>query len=174
MKRKFFPFKTSIYEGTLGMVLLITSLVSCSAPELHLSQQPYFDVPGFFEDQVNQLYRDSLIVIKTSEINGTSDMHQMPWTDWKKEFSLFYASDINKSAFMGKYDIDTTQNPSGDSLAIMISYKANDPELRTRLLEVVKDKRTGAVTSIHIINDVSNFLSASHEELFYEPLRGYV
>ncbi|MBA3647037.1 MAG: hypothetical protein H0W62_00560 [Chitinophagales bacterium] len=150
-------------------------IFSCTKPNTNIGYQKlYFDLAGFFDEQVAQLYKDSLVAIKTSEINGVSDQHQMPWTDWKKEFSLFYGSEINKASYAGKYSIDTIHNAQNDSSLKEVQYKAKDINLRTQLLEVIFYKHTGKVKNIHIINHASNFLSGSDEELFYEVSQGYI
>jgi hypothetical protein len=89
------------------------------------SKETYFDITGFFDTQVAQLYHDSLVAIKTAEINDNRDQHEMQWTDWRKEFASFYASEINKASYIGKYKVDTVHNPSGkDSTEILITMHA--------------------------------------------------
>jgi hypothetical protein len=161
--------KTSSYVFRLSSFVLLIIFVSCQPPATNLSQKPYFDLTSFFDQQIHQLQLDSLVVVKTSEINGNTDQHQMDWTDWKREFALFYAADINKGSLIGKYDIDSVKV---DSITLKVSYTATDISLRTRLLEVTYEK--GAIEEVHIVNHVSNFLSTTDEELYYQPLKNYV
>ena len=148
--------------------LLLSSCID--NPEKISTQKKYFDLEGFFDQQVAQLYEDSLIVIKTSAINGKTDQHEMAWTDWKKELALFYGSDINKASYIGKYTEDTTFTND----KIIISYKATDRALRTRSIEIALDSNASDVQLIHIVNESSNFLSSTHEELYYEPFKSYI
>ena len=161
--------RKSSYVLHLTSFGLLFMLSSCQPPSTNLSQKPYFDLTSFFDQQIDQLQRDSLVVLKTSEINGNTDQHQMDWTDWKREFALFYGADINKGSLIGKYKIDSVKI---DSVKSQITYTATDISLRTRLLEVTYEKRV--VEEIHIVNHASNFLSTTHEELYYQPLKNYV
>jgi hypothetical protein len=153
-----------------AVLIFIVTLSSCTTgPNQVYPAKIYFDLPGFLDEQVAQLYKDSFIVIKTTEINGNSDQHEMPWTDWRKELALFYASDINKPSFIGKYSVDST---AGDPAKVTVAYKATDPSLRTRLIEIIY---TGdSVSLIHISNQSGNFLTSNNEELYYQPLKGYI
>ncbi len=142
---------------------------ACEPPAANLASKPYFDVPAYFSRQVAELHRDSLVVVKTSVVNDKTDQHQMDWTDWTKEFILFTNSDINKPSMIGKYLVDTT---STDSVKTKISYTAKDPALRTRLVEITYAKQT--IVELHIVNHEASFLSTSHEELYYLPMKSYV
>jgi len=158
----------------LFYVLSLTSFIlflssSCQPPSSNLSQNIYFNLPKYFDEQVKHLQNDSLSVMKTSEVNGNTDEHQMDWTDWKREFTLFYASDISKSSFAGKYKVDSVQLNSSHK---KISYVATDSSLRTKLLEI--SYSNDSLKEIHIINHTGNFLSTTDEELYYEPLKSYI
>jgi hypothetical protein len=159
-----------IWPIMLGSVIFFS--LSCTKNSSTLIvQKPYFDLTGFFDDQISQLYKDSSIIIKTANINGNTDQHEMPWTDWRKEFALFYASDINKGSFIGKYTVDTT---TIDSLEKRITYKAIDKDLRTSLMEVNLSAHDNSIKLLHIINKSDHFLSSNMEELYYEPLKSYI
>ena len=108
-------------------------------------------------------------MIKTSIMNGNTDQHQMDWIDWKREFALIFASDINKSSLVGKYKVDSVKL---DSATKKIIYTATDVSLRTRLMEVTF--KNNVVESVSIVNHSSNFLSTTHEELYYMTLQNYV
>lgn len=152
-------------------LLFIILSSSCKNPEKQgVNEKPYFDLTSFFNGQITKLNHDSLIVIKTSAINGKTDEHRMNWTDWKREFVLFLESDINKSSLIGKYLIDTLGE--NNSAGMKIRYQAIDSLLRTRLLEV--SFRDQAVKEIYIINKTSGFLSSSSENLLYHPLELYI
>lgn len=158
------------------MRIILTSMIfyslSCTKnPANLIGQKPYFDLTGYFDDQISRLYADSFIIIKTANINGKTDQHTMPWTDWRKELALFYASDINKSSFIGKYMIDTAIL---DNREKKISYKAIDLDLRTNLIEVTLSSHDNSIIRLHIVNKSDHFLSSNKEELYYEPLKSYI
>lgn len=155
------------------MKLLIALLpllwLSCSPPDSEQESKLYFDLSGYFSEQVRKLYSDSLVVVKTSVINEKTEQHQMNWTDWGKEFALFTSSDINKPTMKGKYLADTI---AVDSARQRVSYTATDASLRTRLIELRYIH--GEIEEIHIVNHQSSFLTTSHEELYYHPMKSYV
>ncbi|HYV92115.1 MAG TPA: hypothetical protein VE978_10045 [Chitinophagales bacterium] len=164
----------SSYILRLTPCIIFILLASCQNPTQQASvQKPYFDLISFFDEQISRLEKDSLVVMKTSSINGQTDEHQMDWTDWRREFALFLASDINKTSLIGKYAVDTTHILSGeDSGNVKIRYAAQDSAMHTRLLEVTLNNHH--VKDIHIINKSSSFLSSFSEDLFYLPMKAYV
>jgi len=150
-------------------------LYSCTGnPEKIVSEKLYFDLEGFFDQQIAELYKDSLIVLKTSEINGNTDQHEMQWTDWKKELAPFYSSDINKVSFAGKYISDTSSQQDNNEGVKVITYRATDPSLRTRIVEVTTGVHSNDILLIHIENKSGDFLSTNSEDLYYVPLKSYI
>ena len=149
-------------------------MMACSQPNNPATPKMYFDISGFIDEQINQLWQDSFVVDQTTIINGQNDEHVLQWVDWKKEFSLFYNSDINKPAFMGKYHVDSTiQFANTDSAVKSVMYAAMDSQLKTKSVEVDRtpDNR---IKLIHIINSQSNILSSTNEELAFIPNEGYI
>ncbi|MCY7410328.1 MAG: hypothetical protein LH473_08650 [Chitinophagales bacterium] len=162
-------FRLKSYILPLCICILIAACNQTSTTTV--ATKTYFDVPGFFKEEITQLQKDSMIVIKTSSVNETSDVHQIDWTNWYRELILFINSDINKPAFIGKYAVDTIVQ---DSTSKIITYAATDSSLKTRLLEVTFNTATNSVFQIHIINNTKDFLSSTHEELYFLPMKAYV
>lgn len=162
--------KNESMKKLAGFTVLFTLvLFSCRPPASKQEKKSYFDLTGFFNEQVRQLNNDSLIVIKTSVLNSQSDVHQVNWTDWKKEFTLFFDSDINKGALTGKYRVDSMRIDSGTTKTV---YAALDSALRTKIMEITYTD--GRVEEVHIINRTKNFLTTTSEELYYFPMKTYV
>src|SRR5580765_6594811 len=112
-------------RATLNAIcmLIVLASFSCKHAPTEVSEKPYFDLTSFFTEQINLLQKDSQVVMKTSAINAQTDEHQMNWTDWKREFALFLASDINKASLVGKYAVDTLRTLTGkDSGDVKIQY----------------------------------------------------
>lgn len=170
-RRKLNKFLLQTLAGILFCSFVLTQSSCTGNPQNDTAPKIYFDVPGFFNQQIAQLYKDSFVVIKTAQIDENTDQHEMRWTDWKKEFALFFASDINKASFAGKYKVDSVNT---DSSTRIITYAATDPSLRTRLIEITRDARNNDIRLLHITNQTSNFLSSNNEELYYEPMKSYI
>ena len=119
----------------------------------------YFDLKEFFRADSARLTRRGKPVTKTVTHNGESETKQLKITNWGRELSLFFNSDINKPAWKNSYTIINT----ADSLV----YKAKFPELKTR--ELVIKKINGKVSAIYIKNSIHNLLYSTTEELNYIP-----
>ncbi len=165
-------FRNQITKTTIGLFLASwLTVTSCNTTPASTGHHDYFDLVGFLDQQVETLYKDSFLVIKTSSINQNTNQHEMPWTDWRKELSLFYASDINKVAFAGKYQADTIFI---DSTQNKIVYRSTDPALRTSLIEITYALSANRVKLIHIKNQSHNIIYSNTEELYLEPLKTYI
>ncbi len=159
-------FRSIIIIAGIGFLI-----ISCNNPKTDSGQKNYFDLTAFLDMEVNRLYKDSFVVVKTTSINNSMDQHEMPWTDWRKEFALFYGSDINKAAYAGKYTVDTLHI---DSLQRKVVYNSTDSALRTRLLEVTYSLPEQEVTLVHIRNYAHNAIITNSEELYFEPGTTYI
>ncbi|MBK6484459.1 MAG: hypothetical protein KBF32_08870 [Chitinophagales bacterium] len=153
------------------IVIFVVFSISCTNPETAVVKKNYFDLTGFLDKEISRLYKDSFIVVKTTSINNSMDQHEMPWTDWRKEFALFYGSDINKSAYAGKYAIDTLEI---DSLQRKIVYSSTDSALRTRILEVTYELPENEVTLIYVRNYSHNAMITNSEDLYFESGATYI
>ncbi len=153
------------------IVIFVVFSISCTNPETAVVKKNYFDLTGFLDKEISRLYKDSFIVVKTTSINNSMDQHEMPWTDWRKEFALFYGSDINKSAYAGKYAIDTLEI---DSLQRKIVYSSTDSALRTRILEVTYELPVNEVTLIYVRNYSHNAMITNSEDLYFESGATYI
>ena len=172
-----FPFKmksksrSNRISALIFYALAIIPTISCNTTSPSVSQKLYFDLSGFFDRQVETLYRDSFIVLKTSSINNNTDQHEMQWTDWRKELALFYASDINKTAYAGKYTVDSM---IVDSTEKKVTYRCTDAALRTQLLEITYSLPGNSIQLLHIRNQTRNIISTNNEDLYYEPVKTYI
>ncbi|MBX7107361.1 MAG: hypothetical protein K1X61_01810 [Chitinophagales bacterium] len=166
------PAGNQLSKTVTGMFIAATlAMNSCQMTPASNGNPTYFDLSGFLDQQVETLYKDSFLVLKTSSINLNTDQHEMPWTDWRKELSLFYASDINKVAYSGKYKADTIFI---DSTQKQIVYRSTDPKLRTSLMEITFTLPEETVKLIHINNQSQNIIYSNTEDLYLEPLKTYI
>src|SRR5690606_2904214 len=78
--------------------------------------------------------------------------------DWKSEFALFIDADINKPAWQNNYRVDST----GSS----VTYTPIDSTLRAKEIRIEKTD-SGTVTHVRVINQVSNMLYQTNEQLDY-------
>lgn len=167
-------------KSTQHLILIFfLTASSCDKASDTQTLKQYFDLTAFMNNQVEKLTKDSVVIIKTSSINDKIEQHTVKWVDWKKEFALLYASDINKESFAGKYEVDTVIKGNSDSL--IVSYTALDKNLKTQLLKITSSigknnngHENPVVTSILIMNQSSGFLASTIETIHYLPFEGYI
>lgn len=144
--------------------LFIIFISSCTNQEEKISKNSFFDIKGFFEAEVRRLSNNKTLSNKTVTQNNQSEIKKGLSVDWDDELALFIASDLNKPAWINSY------KRSEDDLRI--SYLAIDTNLRTRYVEIQKDKN-GKAVFFKIKNISRNMLYESSEELSYIPDSSY-
>lgn len=90
---------------------------------------------------------------------------------WEAEFSAFREADIDKSALVGKYAIDTLFVTT-DSLT-RVSYVALDEKLRTKYLHLYFKPGEDEPTYIEARLETKNLFYESEQDLKYEPGKYY-
>jgi hypothetical protein len=111
----------------------VCGLPACSAPTKK-SVQPihYFDVPGFFERQVQWLEKEKPGLEKRVETNGKSANVREDSINWDKELAVFLSINLNKAAFIGKISVDSVVQ--GNRLTV--SYTTNDKKMDLKSVRV--------------------------------------
>lgn len=146
-------------------LLFIIFISSCTIQEETKSKYDFFDIKGFFEAEAKRLSDKKTLSNKIVTQNNQSEIKKGLSVDWNDELALFIASDLNKPAWINSY------KRSEDDL--IISYLAIDTNLRTRYVEIQKDKN-GKVVFFKIKNITRNMLYESSEELSYIPDSSYI
>jgi len=140
--------------------LFIIFISSCTSQEEKISKNKFFDIKGFFEAEAKRLSKNKSLSNKIVTQNKQSEIKKGLSVDWDDELALFISSDLNKPAWIKSYE------RSEDDLRI--SYLAIDSNLRTRYVEIQKDKN-GKAVFFKIKNITRNMLYESIEELTYIP-----
>lgn len=149
----------------IGFILVTCSIVACSGSEQTAeksdgSPNRYFSLSEYFNEQIDRLQTDSTEVFKTVEVNGKTESKRMRIANWNNEFAPFIDADINKSAWVNSYAIDST--------ATSLTYTSKEPDLKTRLIQL-QFAENGHITSIIIENQVENWIYSARERLSYYP-----
>ena len=130
-------------------------------------QTPFFDLRAFFSEEKAK-HQKIQSFNKTVVLNGKEEIKQLDSLDLNTELSLFVESDINKTAWLDKYSVDSLID---NGQLRQIRYTAIEDKLNTRLLKV--DYTRGQVDSILIKNESSSVVAKSEEWLTYFPNKGY-
>ncbi len=141
-------------------ILLILFISSCNGKQEVKTRASFFDVKGFFEAESKRLTANHYKADKRVSQNELSEEKRAVSVNWEDELALFVSSDINKPAWRDSYRIKED--------SIQVSYMAIDTNLRTRYLQIKKDK-LGRPVYFRIKNITLSQLYESSEELTYIP-----
>ena len=137
--------------------------------EQQLGREPFFDLKGYMQQQIDSLAQAQVSVRKRITLNGQQEEHLLREINFASELAIFENSDINRPAWLEKYEVDSLRE-NGKLLAVR--YTAQDPDLRTR--ELLIRFAGEAVGEISVLNQTSTVLSEGEQELTYRPGRAYL
>ena len=148
-----------------SLYLILFLLSSCNPVEdTALTNLTYFDIKSYFLNEASRLTSHKLSVLKEVSKNEQKEKKLILIRDWQKEFDFFIESDINKPSWTSSYKVET----KGDTTF----YQALNPDLRTRVIQIIKDGNK--IKSISIKNESLNKLYKSYEYLSYYPDSIYI
>ena len=133
-----------------------------------MNQEPFFDLAGYIDAQVDSLNALHPTVEKTVVLNGTEETKQLTDLNFATDLRLFREADINKPAWLDKYAV-TTGMEDGRRVK---TYTATDSSMQTRRLAVVSGE-DGRPRRIDIERRTGTVLSKGKHELTYTPATGY-
>lgn len=128
----------------------------------------FFDLAGFFKQEIQQLNSKGVKAKKEVQYNDKQDVLQSQKLDYDKELAVFVHSDINKLSWREKYQADTIREGSEIRL---ITYKALDEQLKTRKIAITFDQNQ--VSQIAIQNRLKSIMASTWQNLEYVPGKGY-
>ena len=153
----------------LRLLLPALLLTGCYADELRqeMSQEPFFDLAGYMQEQVDSLTAAGTTVEKTITLNGTTETHELSNLNFGNDLRVFREADINKPAWLDKYDVQR-EEANGQ---LTRTYTALDSSLQTRQLTVTT--RDDRPVEISIRRHTGTVLSDGDHHLTYSPRSGY-
>ncbi|UKT62443.1 hypothetical protein [Pedobacter mucosus] len=119
----------------------------------------YFDIKGFFKNEINRLQRLKPSVDKTVSINGSIENKKIVIQDWNKELAIFLNADINKTSWKGSF---TTYRKNESAI-----YKSASKKIPVKKISVVKEN--SIIKKIEILIAYKNILYQSNDTLIYYP-----
>ncbi|MEM6395986.1 MAG: hypothetical protein AAF741_06535 [Bacteroidota bacterium] len=130
-------------------------------------QGPFFDLEGYMQGQIDSLQALNPEVRKTIELNSEIETHQLDNLNFKQELKLFQQADINKPAWIDKYEIEERR----ENDAVRTYYNATDTTLAVQQMMV--DQIGKKVAMVFIDRQTGSFLSQGSQTLVYRPTEGY-
>jgi hypothetical protein len=111
---------------------MLCGFFACSNPKKAIQPGSYFDIPSFFEKQIELLNTKKPRLVKRVQTNGKSAEVVKDSANWSKELALFRSFNLNKAAFIGKFSVDSFVQE--DRLTLM--YKANDEKISIKSVRI--------------------------------------
>lgn len=156
----------------MGLLVTATLLYSCNQADVTdngLTEEDYFfNLRDYMEQEIARLEKDRPKVKKVIAINENSEEVPTDTIDYAKELAIFKNSDINRVAWIDKYDGDTLRT---NGVIDKITYKARQKKLRTRYIVIDFDK--GEPTRIKIQNQTDSPVLKAKQDLVYDPQDGF-
>lgn len=128
-----------------------------------------FDLPSFFQKEIDLLQPKVTVLEKTATINGITEVQRVENFELEKELSIFSNADINKATWVDQYQVDSTWQETKQLKSVQ--YTALNENLKTKQLTVSYDK--GVVSVIEIQKGIDNMAIESNQILKYFPKKGY-
>lgn len=152
------------------VVLLVTACTPdtpAAAPKINA--KPYFDLKGYFEEQIKNLSASQPKVSKKVSLSGKLEELTPDTLDYAQELRSFADADINKPAWLDKYAIDSLKDATGSLQTLR--YKALAEDLKIKLIEV--NFNQNIPERIYIAKKLNTAVANSEQELVYMPGKGY-
>lgn len=168
MKNTFF---TITHPLLFVSIVLVFGIVSCQKNSKNEKQVFfYFDITQYFDKEAKRLAANNFEVIKTVSLNNKAETKTLKIENWESEFHVFQESDINKTAFIGKYLIDTTFIQPD---TFKVHYQALDKKLKTQTIELTFAKQDSFPHAVKIEIQSNNMLFQSQQFLTYQKNKFY-
>ena len=129
----------------------------------------FFDLEGFFEQEKTRLRALNPSGVKTVRLNEEEETIELDSLPLEDDLAIFLNSDINRRAWIDKYDGDTTYTAKGELRAI--SYRSNDPKLKVQSIEIEFAEQ--AVTTVRIQRSMESLIAQTKQELSYNRGKDY-
>lgn len=152
-------------------LLSVVLFSACVSTEINPpATNGFFDLSDFMEkdlaDKKNQVKKLQKTII-LDEVTETKHLENF---DLRKETELFIASDINKVAWLDRYEADSIFYKTGQLKKLIYRNITND--LRTKSLIIHYDSKN-TIDSILIEQSGTSVLAKSVQKLSYRPASGY-
>ncbi|MFD2554698.1 hypothetical protein [Sphingobacterium tabacisoli] len=156
--------RNTITLGLLGLgVMLSFSCESSSAEKKGNLTTSEFDVPSFFQKEIVLLNTTKPKIKKTVLKDSIFETKELVIADWNKELTSFLAVDLNKAAYRGTFQKDSTGNT--------VVYTFTDSTVDLSSLKIVYVDNIP--TEFSIKKSTQNLLYNTSENLEYIKGKSY-
>ena len=158
---------TFVLWGAAGL-LLPSGCQSIETAEQDKTSR-FFDLEGYFEQEKTRLRAMGPRGVKTVLLNDENETIELDSLPLENDLAIFLNSDINRRAWIDKYDGDTTYTTKGELQAIR--YQSNDPKLKVQTIDI--DFVEEEVSAIRIERNMESLIAQTKQALSYNPGKDY-
>jgi len=134
------------------------------------ADKTYFDLSKLIQNDIDHNTANECSEEKTVYIKGTKETKKNDTINWQKELQPLLECDINRTAWKGKFFIDTVaSNLTKDTT---LQYRALDEKVSVRSLSVVY--ANSQIKRIIIVKKIESFLFSTVQTIDYIPNMGFV
>lgn len=156
----------------LAFILAISALAAAACSRADAGRdapKAFFDLEGFMQQEMQRLAKLQPKGVKRISLNGISEAHDFDTLDYEKELAVFSRADINRVAWLDKYEVDSVFQEG--SLA-RLRYRAEEDKLKTRYMEI-QYSQSGQVAAVLIQNHTKSMIAEMQQSIEYWPDQGY-
>jgi len=152
----------------LSSLLLFSACIDTSSSQKAVVEKPFFDLKNYFTQEIERL-AEKKNVTKKALFNGKEESKIIENPNFENDLIIFSNTDINRTAWLEKYSIDSTLNAQQELTSI--DYAALDNKLKTKSVRV--EFVNNVVSSIEITTAGNSAISKTENYLKYSPTKGY-
>lgn len=155
----------------IGFVFITGLLAACQPQRTSSGDEPtpFFDLLAYIDAEAEALNEQQPKVRKRVVVQGQEETQVLSEVDFSEELKVFRRSDINRKAWIDKYQADSTFE---QGQLVQARYVAIDSSLKTRWLEVQYNEE-GEVQAVLIRNRSKSPVVNVRQDLSYRPGKGY-
>lgn len=133
------------------------------------AQHPYTDSKAYFESEARRLTGAYIKLQKELVFDEQHQLTQPDSINWKKELEPFFAIDLCKAGYAGRFTADTLHL---NALGYTLQYKAKDTQTDLRVCSITFHREK--IVAVQAVFGSNNTLYNSTKEFSYKPDSGYV
>ena len=149
------------------LILLLLEACNPSGSKKEILKE-HFDIPGFFEEEINQLEKKNQAIEKKINKDGKTETKTLQNVDWEKELAPFVDNDINKPSWVKNFFADTVFLPPG---SFEITYTSIDLEIPIKQVKLLFENYSCSFVQIN--KNSNNKLFSYSQNLEYGKGKGY-
>ncbi len=144
---------------------------ACVSTEINpTATNGFFDLSDFMDQEIAIKKNQVKKLRKTISLDGVTETKELGSFDFEKETELFRTADINKIAWLDRYETDSLFYKNGQLKKLI--YRNITDDLRTKKMMIHFDAKN-TIDSILIKQSGTSVLAKSVQNLLYLPSSGY-